>query len=139
MPGAECKGAARRAAQHEQVGILRRRDEPGHRMHVRPRPRFGGHARILRLHPCRVQQHLREFRLRVDVDAAPEARGVERGAPLVPAVPHLVRPLRPLQASLERCRAIEARDGGTASQLISQHLDLAFEDLTKMVLSTKSA
>lgn len=35
--------------------------------------------------------------------------------------------------------AIEARDGGTASQLISRHLDLAFEDLTKMVLSTHSA
>lgn len=34
--------------------------------------------------------------------------------------------------------AIEARDGGAASQLIAQHIDLAFEDLAKMVLSANS-
>ena len=34
--------------------------------------------------------------------------------------------------------AIEARDGASASQLISQHIDLAFEDLAKMVLSANS-
>src|ERR1035437_2281752 len=34
--------------------------------------------------------------------------------------------------------AIEARDGGAASQLISQHIDSAFEDLAAMVLAAKS-
>jgi DNA-binding GntR family transcriptional regulator len=40
------------------------------------------------------------------------------------------------QEHLEIIGAVEARDGGAASQLISRHIDLAFEDLAKMVLST---
>ena len=34
--------------------------------------------------------------------------------------------------------AIEARDGGAASQLIARHIDVAFEDLATMVLSANS-
>jgi DNA-binding GntR family transcriptional regulator len=40
------------------------------------------------------------------------------------------------QEHLAILSALEARDGDAASQLISQHIDLAFEDLAKMVLST---
>jgi DNA-binding GntR family transcriptional regulator len=42
------------------------------------------------------------------------------------------------QEHLAITSAIEARDGGAASRLIEQHIDLAFEDLAKMVLSANS-
>ena len=70
----ERERASRGARQHEDVGLVRRDEEACDRMGVGPRPRLDGAAGVALPVPRPVQQHLRESRLRVNVDAMPEAR-----------------------------------------------------------------
>src|SRR5436190_23970782 len=74
MARAERERASRGTRQHENVCVARRDDEARDRMRVGPWPRLDGAAGGALALPRPVQQHLRELRLRVDVDAMTEAR-----------------------------------------------------------------